>query len=194
MSAQHITEHFRLIFSEYGWPDTLVSDNGPCNVAETFTNLMKEYAVNHITSSPHYPQSNGLAEKFVKIVRNLFYKVKDEGTDIYKSLMIYHNAPLESMSKSPMQKLQQRSARSQLPMLNTACKQLGIATEQTTANKNQHLPLHNLHNGQEVMYQDSVTKRWFLATIKALCPKPSILVNHQARFKSIATIAVFHGP
>ena len=63
MSAQHIAEHFRLIFSEYGWPDTLVSDNGSCYVAETFTSLMKEYTVNHITSSPHYPQSNGLAEK-----------------------------------------------------------------------------------------------------------------------------------
>ena len=50
MSAQHVTEHFRLIFSEYSWPDTLVSDNGPCYVAKMFTNLMKEYAVNHITS------------------------------------------------------------------------------------------------------------------------------------------------
>ena len=54
MSAQHIAEHFRLIFSECGWPDTLVSNNGPCYVAKTFTSLMKEYAVNHITSSPHY--------------------------------------------------------------------------------------------------------------------------------------------
>ena len=64
MSAQHIAaEHFRLIFSEYGWPDTLVSDNGPCYVAKTFTSLMKEYTVNHITSSPHYPQSNGLVQK-----------------------------------------------------------------------------------------------------------------------------------
>ena len=26
MSAQHIAEHFKSIFSEYGWPDTLVSD------------------------------------------------------------------------------------------------------------------------------------------------------------------------
>ena len=58
MSAQNITEHFKSIFSEYGWPDTLVSDNGPCYTAEMFTNLMKEYAVNHITSSPHYSQSN----------------------------------------------------------------------------------------------------------------------------------------
>ena len=120
MSAQHIAEHFRLIFSEYGWPDTLVSDNGLCYVAKMFTSLIKEYAVNHITSSPHYPQSNGLAEKFVQIVNNLFHKVKDEGTDIYKCLMIYCNMPLASMSKSPMQMLQQRSARSQLLMSNAA--------------------------------------------------------------------------
>ena len=71
-----------------------------------------------------------------------------------------------------MQMLQQRSARSQLPMLNATHRQLGIAAEQTTANKNQHLPLYDLQIGQEVMYQDSVTKRWFLATIKALCPEP----------------------
>ena len=172
MSAQHITKHFRLIFSEDGLPDTLVSNNGPCYVAEMFTSLVKEYAVNHITSSPHYPQSNGLAEKFVQIVKNLFYKAKDEGTYIYKCLMIYCNTPLESMSKSPMQMLQQRSARSQLPMSNAACRKLGIAAEQRTANKNQHLPLHDLYIGQEVMYQDSVTKRWFPATIKALCPEP----------------------
>ena len=120
MLDQHIAEHFRLIFSEYGWPGTLVSDNGQFYVAKTFTSLMKEYAVNHITSSPHYPQSNGLAEKFVQIVKNLFYKVKDEGTDIHKCLMIYRNTPIVTKSKSPMQILQQRSARSQLLMSNTA--------------------------------------------------------------------------
>ena len=80
MSAQHIIEHFKSIFSEYGWPDTLVCDNGPCYAwPKLFTNLMKEYAVNHITSSLHYPQSNGLAEKLVQIVKNLFYKAKEEG-------------------------------------------------------------------------------------------------------------------
>ena len=63
MSAQHVAKHFKSIFSEYGWPDTLVSDNGPCYVAKTFTNLMKEYAVNHITSSPHYPQSQWTGRK-----------------------------------------------------------------------------------------------------------------------------------
>ena len=77
MSAQNVAKHFKSIFSEYGWPDTVVSDNGPCYTAELFTNLMNEYAVNHITSSPHYPQSNGLTEKFIQIVQNLFYKAKE---------------------------------------------------------------------------------------------------------------------
>ena len=70
LTGQHITNHFKLICSEYGWPETLVSDNGPCYTSEIFTNLMVEYNVNHITSSPHYPQSNGLAEKYVQIVKN----------------------------------------------------------------------------------------------------------------------------
>ena len=91
MSAHHIIEHFKSIFSEYGWPDTVVSDNGPCYAAETLANVMKEYEVTHITSSLHYPQSNGLAEKFVQIVKNLLYKAKEKGADIDKYLMIYCN-------------------------------------------------------------------------------------------------------
>ena len=65
MTGQHIATHCKQIFSGYGWTETLISDNGPCYVMEAFTNMTKEYGFNHITSSPHYPQSNGLAEKFV---------------------------------------------------------------------------------------------------------------------------------
>ena len=86
MTGQHIASQFKLICSEYGWPETIVSDNGPCYASEIFTNLMSEYNVNHITSSPHYPQSNELAEKYVQIVKNLFYKAKEEGKDFYISV------------------------------------------------------------------------------------------------------------
>ena len=171
MSAQSVTEHFKSIFSEYRWPDTLVSDNGPCYTAEMFTNLMKEYAVNHITSSPHYPQSNGLAKKCVQIVKNLFYKANEEGVDINKYLMIYCNTPLACTSKSPMQMLQQRSARSQLPMSNAARRRLGIVAEQPPR-KNQHLLSHDFHIGQDVMCQSPITKKWFPVKIKELCLQP----------------------
>ena len=71
MTDQHIASQFKLICSEYGWPETIVSDNGPCYTSEIFTNLMIEYNVNHITSSPHYLQSNALAKKYVQIVKKL---------------------------------------------------------------------------------------------------------------------------
>ena len=65
MTGQCIANQCKLIISEYGWPETLISDNGPCYTAEVFTKLMGEYNVNHVTSSPHYLQSNELAKKYV---------------------------------------------------------------------------------------------------------------------------------
>ena len=60
--AQQVASRMKLIFSEYGWPETIILDNGPCYLAESFTKLMTDYRVNHITSSPNYPQPNSLAE------------------------------------------------------------------------------------------------------------------------------------
>ena len=112
MTGQHIASHFKLICSEYGWPETLVFDNGPCYTSESLTTLMKEYNVNHIASTPHSSQSNGLAEKYVQIVKNLFYKAKEEGKDLFKCLMVYCNTPLSNSLCSPIQILTSRSARS----------------------------------------------------------------------------------
>ena len=129
MTDQHIGNQCKLIFSEYGWPENLTSDNGPCYTTEVFTNLMKEYNVNHFTSSPHYPQSNGLAEKYVQLVKNMFYKAKQEGKDFFKCLMVYHNTPLSNTLCSLMQILASRSARSDLPISNASRTQLGIDCE-----------------------------------------------------------------
>ena len=134
---------------------------------------MKEYGTNHITSSPHYPPSNGLAEKFVQIVKNMFHKAKEEGKDLFKCLMIYYNTPLSSSLQSPLQILQSRSARSDLPMPNAAMKQLSFDPETLRSKyKNEHLPLYDLHLGQDVMFKDSTSKWWFPATITTLCSEP----------------------
>ena len=116
MTGLHIANHCKQIFSVYGLPETLISDNGPCYTSQAFTSVLQYYGVNHITSSLHYPQSNGLAEKYVQIVKGLFYKAKEEGKDFFKCLMIYHNTPLTGSMQSPMQILQGKNARSDLPM------------------------------------------------------------------------------
>ena len=80
--------------------------------------------------------------------------------------MIYHNTPLSSSLQWPMQILQSRCARSDLPMSNTARKQLGLQPKKLrTVYKNEHLPSHDLYIGQDVMYQDATSKQWYPATI-----------------------------
>ena len=79
MTGRPIAHHMQTIFAEYGWPNTLVTDNGPCYTSKEFKMLMESMSINHITSSPHYPQSNGLTEKFVGIIKNLFHKAREEG-------------------------------------------------------------------------------------------------------------------
>ena len=102
MTGQHVGIQCKLIFSEYGWPETLISDNGLSYTAEAFTSVMNTFHVNHITSSPYYPQFSGLAEKYVWIVMSLFCKAIEKGKDISKCFMIYHNTPLSGSLQSSM--------------------------------------------------------------------------------------------
>ena len=53
MTGQHVSNHCKQVFYEYGWPEASISDNGPCYTADAFTSVMNAYHVNHITSSPH---------------------------------------------------------------------------------------------------------------------------------------------
>ena len=171
MTAKHVASHFSEVFGEYGWPDTLLTDNGPCYESHEFKQLMLDMSVNHITSSPHYPQSNGLAEKYVQIVKNLFIKAHEEGTNYQKALMIYRNTPLDNSLLSPMQILQGRAARSDLPVLYAAKVKFGLASGQPSSlrpEKNEHAPTHDYKLNQDVMYFNPTNKKWFPATIVRL--------------------------
>ena len=87
--------------------------------------------------------------------------------------MIYCTTPLAGSMQSPMQILQGRNARSDLPMSNAARRQLGFQPE-VVRNTDKHaaLPTHDHYVGQQVMYQDSTSKCWYPAVIDSLSPEP----------------------
>ena len=62
------------IFARNGIPGTVVSDNGPEYASEEFTRFAVKYSSIHITSSPHFPPSNGHVERCVQTVKNLLVK------------------------------------------------------------------------------------------------------------------------
>ena len=65
-TASQTIEALQIIFSKYGLPEQLVSDNGPQFSSDEFAQFMKANGVKHIRSAPYHPSSNGLAERFVQ--------------------------------------------------------------------------------------------------------------------------------
>ena len=72
-----------------------------------------------------------------------------------------------------MQILTSRSARLSLPMSNTERLQKHLdCKDLRTQCKNEHLPTHDFHKGQNVMYLNPVNRRWYPATITSLRQEP----------------------
>ncbi|XP_063448166.1 uncharacterized protein K02A2.6-like [Mytilus trossulus] len=102
-------------FSRLGIPETVVSDNGHQYSSQEFSEFAKKWDFKHVTSSPHYPQSNGLAEKTVQTVKNMFNKCKKDGKDPYVALLEHRTTPLD-IGYTPSQLLMCRKLRSVLPV------------------------------------------------------------------------------
>ena len=64
-TASTTTETLKQVFSEFGVPETVVTDNDPPFSSKEFASFANQYRFDHITSSPRYPQSNGFIERMV---------------------------------------------------------------------------------------------------------------------------------
>ena len=120
--ATCVIDAMRSQFARHGSPEVLFSDNGPqfsCREFRTFTQL---WDIEHVTSSPQYPQSNGQAERAIGTVNNLMKKALEDGSDVQLALQSFRNTVREGYSASPAQLLFSRRCRTSLPMQRTMLK------------------------------------------------------------------------
>ena len=103
----------RALKARHGLPETLISDNGPQYTSWEFVNFVKEYNIQHVTSSPHFPRSNGLAERTVQTIKGSLKKSKD----LYMTLLTYRTTPLSWCSVTPAELLMGRCLRTNLPQI-----------------------------------------------------------------------------
>ena len=99
-SASIITA-LKAVFSHHGIPAAVVSDNGPQYASQEMKEFSQSYGVSHITSSPHYPQSNGEAERAVKTAKSLL----EHSPDPYLAPLSYRTTPLPWCGLSPAELL-----------------------------------------------------------------------------------------
>ena len=103
-TTQGVSRVLKNLFSRYGIPDVVISDNGPQFLSSEFADFARDWCFTHTTTSPYYPQSNGKAENAVKTIKKLFTKCHQSGQSEYNALLDWRNTPTKGMGTSPAQR------------------------------------------------------------------------------------------
>jgi len=106
-----VIEALHSIFSHYGIPEILISDNGPQYSPNEFAAFAKLYNFHHSTSSPLFPQSNGQAERAVQTVKKLLRR----SDDLYMAHLTYCSTPIPWCNFSPSELLMGRCLHTTIP-------------------------------------------------------------------------------
>lgn len=114
-TSHSVNEFLKDCFTTHGIPDILESDNGPQYNSEEFRHFTRSWKIKHLTSSPHYPKSNGLAERYVQEAKLLLKRCKIEHVDYRLALLNLRNTPRSNLS-SPAQRLFGRPTRTLIPI------------------------------------------------------------------------------
>lgn len=119
--AQATISAMRDIFSRFGLPSLLVTDNGPPFFSQEFKTFCKKNCMKHVTTAPYRPQGNGAAENAVKTVKKAIkralYEGQDVATALSKFLFKYRNCQHATTGVSPAVALQGRRLRGRLDAL-----------------------------------------------------------------------------
>ncbi len=102
-------------FSVHGIPHTLMTDNATQFVCKDLADFAHTSDFKHVHSSPHYAQSNGLAERAVRSAKHLLEKCYCDHTDIRAALFHVRNLPRDGLP-SPAQCLFSRQILTFLPV------------------------------------------------------------------------------
>ncbi|XP_028156191.1 uncharacterized protein K02A2.6-like [Ostrinia furnacalis] len=116
MKSDTVINKMKCIFSRFGIPRKLVTDNGTQFTSFEFREFTKKWEFEHVTSSPLYPRSNGLAERNVQTVKRLLKKATEDKTEWTLALLNFRNTPVTGEKYSPAQLLMGRSLNTRLPV------------------------------------------------------------------------------
>lgn len=188
--AQDIILALKSMFSVHGVPMEVMADNMPFGSTEMKL-FAEQWGFNIVTSSPHYPRSNGMAERYVQTMKSFMKKAEESGEDVYASLLAYRETPLSGLLYSPAEMLFNRQLRSKLPKSNvTLCPrplhakddlQIRQAKQKSYYDRGSK-ELDPLHQGQSVLVRTDKDRTWEPAVVvkNDTNPRSYILSNGQS--------------
>ena len=182
-----ISRCLKSLFAEQGVPAILRSDNGPQFSSNSFRKFADEYGFRHVTSSPHYPRSNGFIESQVKIVKKSLAKAKKSGLDPALALFRLRTTPIDGKSKLPAELLFGRQLQYNLPSCRARNASEADHFEHLAAKQEQQktyyderaraTPLSPVVPSQPVVIRNESTNKWEPAIVKSSDQHRSAIVE-----------------
>ena len=158
-----------MIFLRLGILEVVRSNNGIQYSSKIFKIFAESRRFQHITSSPEYPRSNGMVERYEQVIKNMLTKAKHSDQHPYLVMLETRNIQVEGLANSA-QLMCCQSLRSVLP-----CKQKKLKVKARTEDESyidqrqknlqnqaryydrHSRQMNDLHTGEKVSMQDSKT-------------------------------------
>ncbi|KAK7573605.1 hypothetical protein V9T40_010796 [Parthenolecanium corni] len=181
LTSYPVIQALKYWFSIHGIPDYLDSDGGPQFSSAEFAAFAKSWHFTHRISSPHYPQSNGLAERNVATVKNILMKCAKDNSDPYLALLNWRNTPRSQTLQSPNERLMSRQTKTLLPVSseNLQPKIVSNVPDSLSAARQQQklyadrraTPQPSFQQGESVLVQEG-SRYWVRGRIVEVLPEP----------------------
>lgn len=161
-NASEVIKKLRYLFSQFGLPKMIVSDNGPPFFSNTFKLFLEGNKIAQCFSAPYHPSSNGAAENAVKLCKSVIKKAIKENVDVevalHRYLLLYRNTEHAATGDSPARLLQGRNLRTRLDALKPDRDWKMLKSQQDKAEKNEGSH-RKLQVGDPVYLKDFSGKR-----------------------------------
>ena len=117
-SSKVVTPYLDKIFSEYGIPEVVQTDNGPPFNSREFNDFSKHMCFTHRKVTPYWPRANEEAERFMRTVKKVIKAAVMESKvwkqEMYAFLWNYRATPHTSTKTSPATALFGRPVKTRL--------------------------------------------------------------------------------
>uniref|UniRef100_A0A8C5G6X1 Integrase catalytic domain-containing protein n=1 Tax=Gouania willdenowi TaxID=441366 RepID=A0A8C5G6X1_GOUWI len=165
--------------SLFGCPEEILTDNEPQYAGQTFQNFITKWGIKHITSSPHYPKSNGFIERHVRHIKSIVKKTLKTGGDLQVALLQVRETPIDSKLPSPAELMFGRPVTTLLPSRGDPGKEEHrLHLQQRTADMKEHhdrssrRELAPFCRGQHVTVLNKNRGTWHPAIVVQKCNEP----------------------
>ncbi|KAL0160057.1 hypothetical protein M9458_043782, partial [Cirrhinus mrigala] len=121
VTTHNVITFLTSVFSRYGNPRTIVSDNGTQFTSAEFSTFLRERDIRHIRTSLYHPAVNGAGERFHRVLKSCIQsavlEAKPWKPTVTEFLQVYRATPHSATGLSPFELLHARKMRTRLNVL-----------------------------------------------------------------------------